>query len=98
MRPNSRLQMPFRTPLCELALCIGACGTSGDGLGGHDDGGPFVLSWPPTGSGWPISDTSAAQASLNPDVAGAYRVELRVTDSEGAQNDLDFLNIEVVEP
>ena len=55
----------------------------------------WTLAAAPAGSGWPISDASAAQASLVPDVVGSYRVELRVTDSEGAQSDPAFLNIEV---
>jgi hypothetical protein len=58
----------------------------------------WTLAAAPAGSSWPISETSAAQASLVPDVAGSYRVELRVTDSEGAQSDLAFLDIEVEEP
>ncbi len=55
----------------------------------------WTLAAAPAGSGWPISDASAAQASITPDVVGSYRVELRVIDSEGATSDPAFLVIEV---
>jgi hypothetical protein len=37
-------------------------------------------------------------AACTPEVGGVYRVALCVTDSEAAQSDLAFLNLEVEEP
>lgn len=52
----------------------------------------------PAGSHWPLAGTSSAQATLTPDVAGIYRVALRVTDSQGAVSDPALLEIEVEDP
>jgi hypothetical protein len=52
----------------------------------------------PAGSRWPLAGTSSAQATLTPDVAGIYRVALRVTDSQGAVSDPALLEIEVEDP
>ena len=52
----------------------------------------------PAGSRWPLEDESSEAAALTPDVAGTYRVALRVTDSQGAESDPAFLELEVEEP
>jgi hypothetical protein len=65
------------------------------------EGGTLTFEWSltsaPAGSRWPITDTSLAQARLIPDVPGAYRVALRVTDSQGAQSDPTYIAVDVNE-
>lgn len=65
------------------------------------EGGELSYEWTlvsaPAGSRWPISDTSLPRAVLSPDVLGAYRIALRVTDSGGAVSDPAYLVVEVKE-
>jgi hypothetical protein len=90
-------------PILDAGLPDGGEPITLDGRSSCDpEGGVLTYQWSlasaPAGSRWPIADTSSAQATLTPDVEGAYRVALQVTDSQGAQSDLAFLSLEVNEP
>ena len=66
------------------------------------EGAPLDYAWSlvaaPAGSHWPLVGASSQQTTLTPDVSGTYRVSLQVTDSQGAQSDPAFVEIDVEEP
>lgn len=66
------------------------------------EGGELAFNWSlvaaPSGSRWPLDGATSETAVLVPDVPGTYRAALRVTDSEGAQSDPAFVEIEVRDP
>ena len=92
------------------AIAAGSPGPVGakialDGSASCDpEGGVLSFDWSlvaaPAGSRWPLAGATSEAASLTPDVAGTYRIALRVTDSEGAVSDpaLLELKIEMEEP
>ena len=101
MRPNTRMQMPFRALLCALVVCTGACATSGDGLlaqdgGEPDGGGPFVLSWPPSGASLERpralgagADVEALQAKLGQEPYRSWMQRMARRVSDGRAQDPD---------
>jgi len=66
------------------------------------EGSALIHAWSlvaaPAGSDWPLTGAASEEAMLTPDVAGTYRVALRVTDLQGTLSDPTFLEIEVEEP
>jgi hypothetical protein len=49
----------------------------------------------PGGSRWPLSQAASAEARFIPDVAGRYRLSLRVTDAAGAKSDPAYVVVDV---